>query len=155
MNDLAIRATTFAHERAFIQDLGVRTMMTSVSSVRFAPEAMVTVGFERLLEFVDRQPHVVLIAERDGARAGFLILLDMLPDEVTMSPQGFIAYMAVEPGEQRSGVARALLEKAEDEARRRNLPYMALMVTEDNTAARALYESAGYATERRLLCKEL
>ena len=32
---------------------------------------------------------------------------------------------------------------------------MALMVTEENAAARALYERAGYRTERRLLCKTL
>jgi len=30
-----------------------------------------------------------------------------------------------------------------------------LMVTEDNAAARAVYERAGYLTERRLLCKPL
>ncbi|MHB8357563.1 MAG: GNAT family N-acetyltransferase [Vulcanimicrobiaceae bacterium] len=47
------------------------------------------------------------------------------------------------------------MEAAEDEARRRGLPYMGLMVTEDNAAARALYDSAGYLTERRLLCKRL
>jgi ribosomal protein S18 acetylase RimI-like enzyme len=32
---------------------------------------------------------------------------------------------------------------------------MALMVTEENAAARRLYERAGYRTERRLLCKAL
>jgi ribosomal protein S18 acetylase RimI-like enzyme len=32
---------------------------------------------------------------------------------------------------------------------------MALMVTEENEAARRLYEHAGYRTERRLLCKPL
>jgi len=35
------------------------------------------------------------------------------------------------------------------------LPYMSLMVTEENEAARALYERAGYVTERRLLSKPL
>jgi len=83
------------------------------------------------------------------------LMLDQLPDEVTSLPQGFVAYMAVEPEARRSGVARALLAAAEDEAKRRSLPYMALMVTEENAAARALYEDAGYRTERRLLCKEL
>jgi ribosomal protein S18 acetylase RimI-like enzyme len=32
---------------------------------------------------------------------------------------------------------------------------MSLMVTDENAAARALYERAGYVTERRLLCKPL
>jgi hypothetical protein len=32
---------------------------------------------------------------------------------------------------------------------------MGLMVTDDNAAALAVYERAGYFTERRLLCKPL
>ena len=82
-------------------------------------------------------------------------MLDDLPDEVTLLPQAFVAYMAVEPGVRRDGVGTALLAAAEDEARRRGLPYMALMVTEENAAARRLYERGGYRTERRLLCKPL
>ncbi len=63
--------------------------------------------------------------------------------------------MAVEPALQRRGVGRALLQAAEGEAKRRGLPYMTLMVTEENVAARSLYERGGYVTERRLLCKPL
>ncbi len=69
--------------------------------------------------------------------------------------QGFVAYMAVDPQQRRFGVGSALLAAAEDEARRRGLPYMALMVTEENEAARRLYRRSGYRTERRLLCKPL
>ena len=96
-----------------------------------------------------------MIARCDGRRVGFLLLLDELPDEVTLLPQGFVAYMAVEPDARREGVGAALLAAAEDEARRRKLPYMALMVTEENESARRLYDLAGYRTERRLLCKPL
>lgn len=116
---------------------------------------MLDVGFERLLLFVYDQPHELLIAERDGKRAGFVLILTTLPDEVTLMPQAFIAYMAVEPHERNQGVGAALLAAAEDAARRAGLPYIALMVTEENTAARNLYERAGYTTERRLLCKTL
>jgi len=70
-------------------------------------------------------------------------------------PQGFIAYMAVEPDARRLGIGVQLLEAAENAARVRGLPHMALMVTEDNDAARELYAQAGYVTERRLLCKPL
>ena len=142
-------------DRAFVEELGDRTLGSSVATFRRAPEAMIRVSYERLLEIVYRQSHVGLIAERDGIPVGFLLMLDQLPDEVTSMPQGFIAYMAVEPGARRSGAGRALLAAAEDEAKRRSLPYMGLMVTEENAAARALYEEAGYRTERRLLCKEL
>ena len=97
----------------------------------------------------------MLVAECDGRRAGFALLLDDLPDDVTGLPQAFLAYMAVEPALQRRGIGMALLHAAEDEAKRRGLPYMAFMVTEENAAARALNDSAGYITERRLLSKAL
>ena len=144
-----------AADRAFIIELGRRCVMTSVASTRRAPEAMVRVAFDRLCEIVETQSHVTLIAQRNGRRAGFLLFLDDLPDEVTTLPQGFIAYMAVDPKDRRFGVGSALLAAAEDEARRRALPYMALMVTEENDAARRLYRRSGYRTERRLLCKPL
>jgi ribosomal protein S18 acetylase RimI-like enzyme len=82
-------------------------------------------------------------------------MLDQLPDEVTGMPHGFIAYMAVEPDARRQRVASRLLDAAEDAARVRGLPYVALMVTEDNAPAREFYAQAGYVTERRLLCKRL
>ncbi len=129
--------------------------MPSVGSLRPASEAKAREAFDRLCEVVESQSHVTLIAQRNGERVGFLLLLDQLPDEVTLVPQAFIAYMAVEPSSRRDGVGAALLAAAEDEARRRGLPYMALMVTEENAAARRLYARGGYRTERRLLCKPL
>ncbi|MGB9650319.1 MAG: GNAT family N-acetyltransferase, partial [Candidatus Cybelea sp.] len=112
-------------------------------------------AFDRLCEVVDSQSHVTLIASRNGESVGFLLMLDNLPDEVTLLPQAFVAYMAVEPSVRKAGVGAALLAAAEDEARRRGLPYMALMVTEENAPALRLYERGGYRTERRLLCKPL
>ena len=142
-------------DRRFVADLGRRTVGDSVAAIRHFNQALVEVSFEGLLEFVFSQDHVLLMAERDGAPVGFALLLTAIPDEVTRMPQGFIAYMAVEPSVRRYGIGNQLLAAAEEEARRRGLPYMGLMVTEDNAAARALYERAGYVTERRLLCKPL
>jgi ribosomal protein S18 acetylase RimI-like enzyme len=151
---IAIREGTNA-DRAFVEDLGKRTLIDSVAPFRYAPQAMLDASYDGLLDFVYREPHVVFIAERDGTRVGFALMLLAMPDEVTRMPQGFIAYMAVEPSARRAGIGSHLLSAAEDEARRRGLPYMGLMVTEDNAAARATYERAGYLTERRLLCKPL
>jgi len=135
--------------------LGKRTMPDSVAAFRHVVPPLLEASYERLLEIVFSQSHVFLIAEAEGAPAGFILMLDTLPDEVTRMPQAFVAYMAVEPQMRERGVGARLLEAAEDEARRRGLPYVALMVTEENRAARALYERAGYLTERRLLCKVL
>lgn len=142
-------------DRDFVKRLGEQSVMPSVGSLRPASEAKAREAFDRLCEVVEGQSHVTLIAQRNGERVGFLLLLDELPDEVTLLPQAFIAYMAVEPSLRRNGVGAALLAAAEDEARRRGLPYMALMVTEENADARRLYARFGYYTERRLLCKPL
>jgi len=152
---VAVRRAASAADRAFGDDLGRRSTASSVSSLRPVPAPAAIAAYERLLETVDAQSHVMLIAECDGRRAGFALLLDDLPDDVTGLPQAFLAYMAVEPALQRRGIGMALLRAAEDEAKLRGLPYMAFMVTEENAAARALYERAGYVTERRLLSKSL
>lgn len=142
-------------DRPFVENLGKRTIDDSVAKFRYVNDAMLESSYEGLLEFVFRQSHALLIAEHHGRQAGFILMLDTMPDEVTRMPQGFVAYMAVEPSLRGGGIGSRLLAAAEDEARRRGLPYMGLMVTEDNAAARALYERAGYLTERRLLCKPL
>ncbi len=144
-----------AADRAFVKELGRRCVMPSVGSLRPASETNAREAFDRLCDIVENQSLVTLIAQRNGERLGFLLMLDDLPDEVTLLPQAFIAYMAVEPGSRGEGAGAALLAAAEDEARRRGLPYMALMVTEENAAARRLYARGGYRTERRLLCKPL
>ncbi len=142
-------------DRAFIESLGKRTAMDSVPRGRSPDTRVVLESYVRLLEIVYAQSHVALIAERDGVAVGFFLMIDEMPDEVTGDPQAFVAYMAVDPAHRAAGIGAALLERGEHEARERGLPYMALMVTEDNAAARALYERAGFRTERRLLCKML
>lgn len=143
------------NDRAFVEDLGRRCAMASVSTLRRAPEKAVSGAYDRLVEIVDGQSHVTFIAQEGEHRVGFLLMLDDLPDEVTALPQAFIAYMAVEPEFRGRGAGRALLAAAEAEARQRRLPHLTLMVTEENEAARRLYERDGFQTERRLLCKAL
>lgn len=142
-----------AGDWAFVEILGRR--VAASSRVRNAPDAALGAGYQRLLDAVASQSHALLVAEHDGREVGFLILLDDLPDEVTLQPQAFVAYMAVEPAMEGRGIGAALLSAAEDEARRRGLPYISLMVTESNLRAVRLYERRGYRTERRLLCKPL
>ncbi len=142
-------------DRPFVRSLGHRTIADSVAAFRHFNAAMLAASYDGLLEFVFAQPHVLLVAEREGQLLGFALMLTSMPDEVTRMPQGFIAYMAVETSARRCGIANQLLSAAEEEARRMGLPYMGLMVTEDNAAALRLYERSGFLTERRLLCKPL
>ena len=153
-DDVVVRAGT-EDDRPFVLDLGGRTMLDSVASFREAIPALLSASYEGLLEFCYAQSHLLFIADRGAERAGFLLLLTALPDEVTRMPQGFVAYMAVEPRFRRYGIGKQMLAAAETAARERGLPYMGLMVTEENEAAMALYRGAGFLVERRLLCKPL
>lgn len=152
---VTIRRATAA-DRDFIEQLGKRTVMDSVPATRRDVDpSLVFASYDRLLDIVRHQSNEIFIAESDGKPTGFVILMDSLPDEVTGAEQGFIAYMAVDRAHRKQGIGAALLAHAEDEARRRGLAYISLMVTDDNAPARELYERAGYVTERRLLCKTL
>jgi len=139
----------------FVRDLGRTVTPASRSSLRTASELALYVSYDRLLRYAYSASHVLAIAEVDGQRAGFLLLLDQLPDEVTGSPQGFVAYMAVAETYRRRGIGERLLHYAEEETRARGISHLALMVTEENAPARRLYERLGFVTERRLLCKQL
>lgn len=154
MNEqIAIRVGD-ARDRAFVLDLGRRVAATSISTLRPTPLPLVEVAYERLLAFMDYRAHDVLIAG-DAEPLGFLLLLRDMPDEVTSGEQAFVAYMAVEPHARRRGIATALLRAAEEIALAAGLPHLSLMVTEDNREARALYEAAGFSTERRMMTKVL
>jgi ribosomal protein S18 acetylase RimI-like enzyme len=56
----------------------------------------------------------------------------------------YIDALATDPRSRRGGLARALLDQAEREARARGLPAVALDTTLDNKPARSLYVSVGF-----------
>lgn len=145
-------------DRRFVLDLGRRVAATSISAIRPAPVALVELAYERLVGYIFSHQFDLLIAD-DVAHAdrpvGFLLLLRDLPDEVTATEQAFVAYMAVEPDARRQGIGAALLAGAEELARADGLSVLSLMVTEDNAAARRLYERFGLRTERRMMTKAL
>jgi ribosomal protein S18 acetylase RimI-like enzyme len=152
--DVIVRTGDWS-DRDFVHDLGRRSAATSISAVRTASLDDVALAFDKLIDFVYGRQHVALIAEQGGERLGFLLLLFDIPDEVTLSEQAFVAYTAVEPRAQGRGVGRALLEEAEGVARGMGRAYVSLMVTEENAAARSLYDHAGFVTERRMMTKRL
>lgn len=58
--------------------------------------------------------------------------------------RGWVYYLAVDPGAQRSGLGRRMMTAAEDWLRGRGAPKLQLMVREENTAVTAFYERLGY-----------
>ena len=79
----------------------------------------------------------VVVAERGGAVVGLVVLQD--------GDEGFVVdNVAVDPAHKGSGVGRALLERAEAEARRAGFDSVALYTHERMTENLALYERIGY-----------
>lgn len=66
-----------------------------------------------------------------------------------IGPEAELLLIGVAPAARRGGVGRALLATAADDARRRDATTMFLEVRDGNTAALALYRTAGYAVVGR------
>ena len=147
-----IISRAMASDWPFIHDLGRRVSAASASPLR--PADHVAAAYTALLDYIQTREHLALVALDADRPVGFALVLFDIPDEVTLTPQAFLAYMAVEPAFQRQGAGRALLDAAEGEARTRSLPYLSLMVTEGNPAGE-LYATAGFAPERRMMTKVL
>lgn len=78
-------------------------------------------------------PHTILAGDARG-----FALARVLADEAELLT------IATDPGHRRKGLARAALGAVETEARARGAARLLLEVAEDNRAAIALYEAAGY-----------
>ncbi len=86
---------------------------------------------------------VLLIAEADGLALGFTQLYPSF-SSVSMAPIFILNDLFVVPEARRSGVARGLLEAAAGRAREAGAIRLSLATAHTNTAAQALYTSAGW-----------
>jgi ribosomal protein S18 acetylase RimI-like enzyme len=92
------------------------------------------------------RPEEVLVAEVDGAVAGFVKIRPVTPlpsHAHVLQIQG----LGVDPAYQGRGVGQALLEAATAEANARGARKLSLRVLGRNTAARRLYERCGFRVE--------
>lgn len=93
-----------------------------------------------------RQPEDVLVAELDGAVAGYAILRQAH----TMDSHAHVLELnglAVDQVFQRNGIGRRLIEAAVDEAVTRHARKLSLRVLSTNPSARRLYAACGFVTE--------
>ena len=91
----------------------------------------------------------VLLAEEEGGDAiGFAILFD-LPEIVFARRCGALDDLFVRPEARGRGVARALIEAALEEGRRRGWSHLRWIVPEGDVAAIALYERIAERTDWR------
>ena len=82
---------------------------------------------------------VVLLAEELG-----LVVLRFSPSIWSTHDEGYLAELYVRPEHRGSGIGKALLAAAIDAATQRGADYIHLGTTEDDVAARHLYERMGF-----------
>jgi ribosomal protein S18 acetylase RimI-like enzyme len=137
-------------------------MSRAQSRIRLASAAD-ALAFGRLLhafntEFGEPTPDADLIAERAAPliESGEVTVLfagegpygfaqlRFRPSLYTGALDAYLEELYVVPARRRQGLGRALLEAAMDHARGRGAAHIDLGTSEDDVAARALYESAGF-----------
>ena len=108
-------------------------------------EALDLAGAEALFERIRSYPDYRLqLAEIDGMLAGTFALLIMDNLGECGRPSGVVEDVVVEPALQRSGVGRAMMERAMRICRQRGCYKMTLSSNLSRTAAHAFYEALGF-----------
>lgn len=92
---------------------------------------------ERALKDLASSGARALLAEQDGRIAGFILFR-------TASDESEILTLAVPPEARRSGLGRALVTQAAQQAARAGAARLVLEVGANNAAARALYAGLGF-----------
>lgn len=93
---------------------------------------------------IAREESVIFLArDEDGRARGFVQLYPTF-SSVTLAARWILNDLYVAPEARRSGVGRALLERAREHAIESGANGLVLATAEDNRSAQALYESCGW-----------
>ena len=95
---------------------------------------------ERFRELLAGEETAALLAGEDG-----LAVLRFRPSLYSPALECYLAELYVVPAKRGQGLGRQLMEAAIELARGRGADYMDLVTSEDDVAARALYESSGFS----------
>lgn len=98
---------------------------------------------------------LVHVAVGGGQEILGFALVSLRPELLSHEPSAHLEAIAVSEVAEGSGVGRALLAAAEDEAKARGAKTITLHVFARNTRARGFYEKAGYDGELLRYIKEL
>ena len=106
---------------------------------------------EKFKEFLANDPldmdethHIIIGETKDGEKAGLIWFCNREPFWRFKEKHVWIYNLHIIPKYRRMDLARQLMIKAEEWAKKQNLKSMALHVLNQNTAARKLYESLNY-----------
>ena len=105
------------------------------------PVPEVDVLAERVAQFIERDEATFLLA---GSGPDGIAEIRFRPSLMTGALDAYLEELYVAPAKRGQGLGRALLEAAMETARRQGAARMDVGTSEDDAAARALYESAGF-----------
>jgi len=91
----------------------------------------------------------------DGTRVGYMIVSWGVRDDFSQHPQGFIWDVGVAREHWGTGVAKMLMDKAEDFVRSQGGLFVSLNVNANNGRAVAFYKKLGYVEEWKTMGKLL
>ncbi len=101
---------------------------------------------DRVRELLAADDFAVLLA---GPGPNGLAVLRFRPSIYSRALECYLAELYVQPAHRGRGLGRALMEAAMDLARDRGASYMDLGTSDDDVAARALYERLGFTNRER------
>lgn len=105
---------------------------------------------------LDDSDTATFLATDEDMFAGYAVVMaDPSPPVFARGREATIQEVYVSPDVRGSGVATALMDRAESWARARDCEYVTLSVTERNETARAVYDSRGYDGCRYKMDKRL
>jgi ribosomal protein S18 acetylase RimI-like enzyme len=104
-------------------------------------------GWRERLGRPDAGASFTLVAERDGAVAGFCSVAAPSRDGDAGERTAEVAALYVEPAQWRTGVGATLLRAALDALRADGFDAVTLWVLEDNARGRAFYRRLGFAAD--------
>ncbi len=109
---------------------------------------------EKLRESFDETASLILIAEQDGARLGFIQLAE---DKEFFSGEShaYVANLAVTKEAEGQGVGKLLMRAAETWTKEKGFRFISLDVFAPNQHARTFYEKLGYDEDSVKLTKTL
>ncbi len=156
MSAFVIRSASGAEDREFIRTLDDRLIDVIVAPAHSRAEVAAFQARFTATAFDESEDAgaTFVACDADGRRLGYVNVrpgMDDIPDE----PCAYIALLAVVEEQERTGVARALVEHAESWAAQKGYERIALDVFASNAGARAFYESAGYGAETLRMVRQI
>ncbi len=152
----SIRLECGAEDRVYIEGLNPRLTDVIIAPTHSVAEvAQFQSAFTCTAWDTHREKNATFLAVADsGERLGYVNVREG-HDEILSEPCGYIALLAVVHGHEGRGIAKALVEQAEQWAQDMGYSRLALDVFASNDHALGFYERAGFLPETVRVIKRL